>query len=46
MKRGITILAAAALTFTMAGPVMAQAYINHHAVMNTDSYLNDHPDVA
>jgi hypothetical protein len=45
MKRGITILTAAALTFAIAGPVMAQ-HITHEAVENTDSYLDRHPQIA
>jgi len=45
MKRGITILTAAALTFAIAGPVMAQ-HITHEAVENTDRYLDQHPQVA
>jgi hypothetical protein len=45
MKRGITILTAAALTFAIAGPVMAQ-HITHEAVDNTDRYLDQHPQVA
>jgi hypothetical protein len=44
MKRGITILTAAALTFAIAGPVMAQ-HITHEAVVNTDNYLDQHPQL-
>jgi hypothetical protein len=45
MKRGITILTTAALTFAIAGPVMAQP-ITHEAVVNTDAYLDQHPQIA
>ncbi len=45
MKRGITILSAAALTLAMAGPVRAQHFAPN-AVENTDNYLNRHPEVA
>ena len=45
MKRGITILTAAALTFAIAGLAMAQ-HITHEAVDNTDRYLDQHPQVA
>ncbi|HYR79954.1 MAG TPA: hypothetical protein VEO55_08100 [Candidatus Dormibacteraeota bacterium] len=52
MKRGITILTAAATIlmagveiFAIAGPVMAQP-ITHEAVVNTDAYLDQHPQIA
>jgi hypothetical protein len=52
MKRGITILTAAAMIsvsgaglFAIASPVMAQP-ITHEAVVNTDSYLDQHPQIA
>jgi hypothetical protein len=46
MKRGITILSAAALTLAMAGPVLAQEP-THHAVESADyGYFDSHPDVA
>ena len=52
MKRGITILTAAATIlmagveiFAIAGPVMAQQ-ITHEAVVNTDAYLDQHPQIA
>jgi hypothetical protein len=47
MKRGMTILSAAALTFAMAGPVMAQAPVTHGAVTNADyAFFDSHPDLA
>ena len=45
MKRRITILTAAALTFAIAGAASAQ-HITHEAVMNTDAYLDQHPQIA
>jgi hypothetical protein len=46
MKRGMMIFSAAALTFAMAGPVLAQ-YPTHEAVSNADyGYFDSHPDVA
>ena len=47
MKRGMTILSAAALTFAMAGPVMAQAPVTRGAVANSDyAFFDSHPNVA
>jgi hypothetical protein len=47
MKRGLTILSAAALTLAMAGPVMAQAPVTRGAVQKADyGYFDEHPDVA
>ena len=45
MKRGITILTAAALTLAIAGSAMAQP-VTHEAVVNTDAYLDQHPQIA
>jgi len=45
MKRGVTILSAAALTFAIAGPVMAQ-HITRDAVATADNYFDSHPDIA
>ena len=47
MKRGMTILSAAALTFVMAGPVMAQGPVNPGAAANADYvFFDSHPGVA
>ncbi|HKM99872.1 MAG TPA: hypothetical protein VJX23_05105 [Candidatus Binataceae bacterium] len=47
MKRGMTILSAAALTFAMAGPVMAQGPMMHGAAGNADyAFFDSHPNVA
>src|SRR5229473_8471750 len=46
MKPGMMIFSAAALTFAMAGPVMAQMSM-HHAAANADrGYFDSHPDVS
>ncbi len=46
MKRRMAILAAAALTFAMAGPVMAQQPTGG-AVANADyGYFDSHPEIA
>ena len=46
MKRGMMILSAAALTFAMAGPAMAQQ-ITHGAVANADyAFFDAHPKIA
>jgi len=46
MKRGMTILLAAALTFAMAGPVMAQNLPTRGAVTNADyAFFASHPNV-
>ena len=47
MKRGITILSAAALTFAMAGPVMAQPPVTWGAAANADyAFFDSHPNLA
>ena len=52
MKRGITILTAAAMIsvsgaglFAIAGSAIAQP-MTHEAVVNTDSFLDQHPQIA
>ncbi len=46
MKRATMIFSAVALTFAMAGPVLAQEFM-HPAAVNADrSYFDEHPDVA
>jgi hypothetical protein len=47
MKRSMMILSAAALTFAMAGPVMAQVPVTKGAVANADyAFFDSHPNVA
>src|ERR1035437_4033218 len=47
MKRSMMILSAAALTFAMAGPVMAQAPVTERAVAKADyAFFDSHPNVA
>jgi hypothetical protein len=47
MKRGITILSAAVLTFAMAGPVMAQPMMGGAGAANADyAFFDSHPNVA
>lgn len=46
MKRGMTILTAAAIAFAMAGPAMAQP-VTERAVANADyRFFDGHPKVA
>jgi hypothetical protein len=45
MKRGMMILSAAALTFAMAGPLMAQQP-TRRAVEHSDNYFDSHPGIA
>jgi hypothetical protein len=45
MKRAVTILSAAALTFAIAGPVRAQ-HITTNAVATANNYFDSHPDIA
>jgi hypothetical protein len=47
MKRGITILSAAALAFAMAGPVTAQGPMMGGGAANADyAFFDSHPNVA
>ena len=46
MKRGITILSAAALAFAMAGPVMAQGPLTRGAANADYAFFDSHPNVA
>ncbi len=46
MKRGMTILSAAALAFAMAGPVMAQAPLTGGAANADYAFFDSHPNVA
>jgi len=46
MKRGMMIFSAAALTFAVAGPVMAQTYMRPAAANADTRYFDEHPDVA
>jgi hypothetical protein len=47
MKRGITILSAAALTLALAGPVMAQNRVTNPGAENADyAFFDSHPNVA
>ncbi len=47
MKRGMTILSAAALTFAMVSPVIAQLPVTHAAAKNADrEFFDSHPGVT
>ncbi len=47
MKRGITILSAAALAFAIAGPVMAQGPMMGEGAANADyAFFDSHPNLA
>lgn len=47
MKRGMTMLSAAALVFALAGSAMAQGAISPGAVANADyKFFDSHPKVA